>query len=531
MVAKRLRTWTHDGILDALLVGFTQSVSAWIGAVLLTLQGTSASQPLRIRTLRPRAVTLSGVQATIVSARVLLVAALTAEMALVGLGLNGDLHGNIFLLELLALVPFLISLPVLVWARISCKTALMLIIGVGIALQCLALSAPPTSSDDFNRYVWDAKVQLAGIDPYRFAPDSAGLAKLRERPLFYPGTDCAWPLGGGVCSRVNRPEVHTIYPPVAEGAFIAARLASVEANDGARPLQVLAALSAIGVSLLLARQALRNRMPAWTVALWAWCPVTVFELGNNAHIDGVAVLLCVAALVSAQAGRASWAGGLLGGAIATKLYPAVLLPALLGRKGAVTGNGWRVAATAIGVVVVSYVPHVLAVGLDVLGYLPGYLKEENYTNGGRFLLLNVLLPRSILTVAAALLLLAGAALAARWSDPRRPERQAVWLVGLTLLIGTPSYSWYALLLLALVSMSGRIEWLVLCISPTIGMLGADHVSHPTLLRTCCYGLGLLAALVGTGLRQRRKVSNALHGVVATGASPPVEAGSVTDHPQ
>lgn len=102
---------------------------------------------------------------------------------------------------------------------------------------------------------------------------------------------------------------------------------------------------------------------------------------------------------------------------------------------------------------------------------------------------------------------------------------------MTLLISTPSYSWYALLLLALVSMSGRIEWLVLCITPTIGMLGANHVSHPTFLRTCCYGLGLLAALVGTGLRQRRKVSNALHGVVATGASPPVEAGSVTNHPQ
>ena len=82
---------------------------------------------------------------------------------------------------------------------------------------------------------------------------------------------------------------------------------------------MLAALCATGVSLLLARAALRAGRPPWTVALWAWCPVTVFELGNNAHVDGLAVLFSIAGLIAAQARRAGLAGGLIGAAILTKL--------------------------------------------------------------------------------------------------------------------------------------------------------------------------------------------------------------------
>ena len=47
---------------------------------------------------------------------------------------------------------------------------------------------------------------------------------------------------------------------------------------------------------------------------------------------------------------------------------------------------------AAGLVALSYLPHVLAVGSAVIGYLPGYLKEEDYTNGGRFLLLARVFP-------------------------------------------------------------------------------------------------------------------------------------------
>lgn len=430
-------------------------------------------------------------------AMALLASAAIAEILLVHRGLGGSLRATLRL-ELWCLVPMAVGMAALAIAKLDSRLGLLVVIAVGIALQCAALTATPSTSDDVNRYVWDAKVQLHGIDPYRYAPSAPQLAPLRAEPLFYPGTLCAWKLPSEICSTVNRPTVHTIYPPVAEGTFVLTHLAAGGHDDGPRPLQILAALTAIGVALLLARQVLAEKRPAWTVVVWAWCPVTIFELGNNAHIDGLAVLFSIGGLMLFRAGRPGWAGGLVGAAIATKLYPGVLLPVMVGR------GRWRILTAAVCVVLVSYLPHVIAVGPKVLGYLPGYLKEENYTNGGRFLLLDVIAPKSIVTGVAVLVLAIAAAIAAWRAGTVSAEQQAVWLVGATLLVATPSYSWYTLLLLALVVLSGRWEWFVLCLAPTVSMLETAHVRNSTALGTACYAAGLLVALTGGLLRNNYK---------------------------
>ena len=82
--------------------------------------------------------------------------------------------------------------------------------------------------------------------------------------------------------------------------------------------------------------------PLWPVALWAWSPVVVSEFGQNGHLDWLAVLLTVLALQAGAAGRRAAAGGLLGAAIATKLYPLLALPSLLRRRPwLVGGDGAR----------------------------------------------------------------------------------------------------------------------------------------------------------------------------------------------
>jgi len=62
---------------------------------------------------------------------------------------------------------------------------------------------PETLSDDVYRYVWDGKVQLRGINPYRFSPDAGELIPLRE-PFH---------------AKINHPAHLTIYPPVAQLLF------------------------------------------------------------------------------------------------------------------------------------------------------------------------------------------------------------------------------------------------------------------------------------------------------------------------
>jgi hypothetical protein len=421
--------------------------------------------------------------------------ALLGQALVLWFGLRHERFGSILRTELLATALFAVAVLGL-WRYRGPAARSLVLIGA-VLLQLAALGAGPSSSDDVYRYVWDAKVQLAGVDPYRHPPTAGELDRLRSTALFYTGKPgCPWVLPDGRCSRVNRPQVRTIYPPVAEGAFALARLGSLGRSDGPFPLQVFGALGALAVSLLLLGSARTRGDPPWQAALWAWCPVTAVELANNGHIDWLAALLTAAALLTYRARRPGWAGALLGAAVATKLYPALVLPALLRRQPL------RVIGAAAGVVALSYLPHVLAVGTRVVGYLPGYLREENYTSGGRFLLLARVLPHSLLTLAALTILLVVAAWAARRAEPDRPERAALLLVGAGLLIATPSYSWYAVELLVLVAMTGWLEWLPLAIAPTVANLGASSFGDGVAFRTSCYALALLAAIAGTVLRQR-----------------------------
>ncbi len=178
---------------------------------------------------------------------------------------------------------------------------------------------------------------------------------------------------------------------------------------------------------------------------------------------------------------------MVGAAIAVKIYPALVLPALMRRN-------WLVAVVAAVFVAVVYIPHVLAVGADVIGYLPGYLHEEKYGSGGRLVLLGSVLPHPVDTTVGAVLL-AAVALWAWLRAPRdRIEQTATLVVGIAFCVFTPSYGWYAGLLLALVALSGAIEWLPIVFAPTFAYL--IHSDHDTLV----YSIALLLTIMVAAAR-------------------------------
>ena len=346
--------------------------------------------------------------------------------------------------------------PVAVWLvlRTPAGRAVPLILAGAVLLQLVALGWPPRSTDDFYRYAWDGRVQASGTDPYRYPPTDPALAGLRDEWLF--PARCA----ERTCTRMNHPGSPTIYPPAAEAFFLGVHLVSPPGSRW-KPWQLAAALLALlttAAVLLALRRA--DRDPRWAV-LWAWCPLVVVEAGNSAHVDVLAALLVVLGLRYAAARRPVAAGGLLGAAVAVKIYPALVLPAVLGRRA--PRRGVLVCAVAAATFAVSYLPHVLAVGTKVLGYLPGYLDEEGYDGRGRFAVLRLLLPDRLpvgLAAVLAALVLAGVAAAVAWrTDPDRPWDGAVVVTGVAVLLAGANYPWYALVLVALVALSGRWEWL------------------------------------------------------------------------
>jgi Glycosyltransferase family 87 len=469
---------------------------------------TTPQAASRTDTPRPRQIrtALTALSAALV---LMLLTALVADPE----GLVPDLDGSARLVLLVGGAWLAYAVGAWLIHKLPTRSAIVLIILGGVALPLVASFGPPRSSDDLYRYLWDGRVQAAGVDPYGYVPAAPELVNLRDDFLWPPdsnwcvttGTtdpDSGRPLVPG-CTLINRPTVHTIYPPVAQILFLAIHALSPPGSRH-QPIQVAMAVFAIATTVLLVVGLRSAGADPRRAVLWAWCPLVAVEAGSNGHVDVAAVFatgLSLLVLARARSHRASAVGGVLFGlAIATKLTPALVAPALLRRRPLTT------AASATAAVAAVYLPHLLAVGPAVIGYLPGYLTEEGYADGSRFALLALLMPHTWAAPLAIAILLVVAVMVARRTDPDRPWLAATTMTGVALLVATPSYSWYAMLLVLLVALGGRPEWLAVAVAGQLAQHATNLDLDPTLAQRIGYGVALAVVIVGTLYRARARPS-------------------------
>ncbi|MFK3672222.1 glycosyltransferase family 87 protein [Leifsonia aquatica] len=371
----------------------------------------------------------------------------------------------------------LFAAAIIVFRGVRGRAAVALILAGGLAIGGAALAGPPNTSTDSARYVWDGLVQNAGISPYAYVPDADALAEVRT-PWLFPSeagidpSQCTLPRlrqatsspsGMPLCTAINRPSSPTIYPPTAELFFGAVTLVS-GSSAHYLPLQIAGLLMSLGITVLLMRALLRRRMDVRWAALWAWSPFVATEGVNNSHIDMLATLLVLVATLAVSRGFRFRSGIALGAAIATKLVPIIAAPALLRKQP------WKVATAAVATFSVLYIPYVLSTGIAVLGYLPGYLTEEGYSSGTRFTILASVLPPTWTLAVAAVLLAITAALVWWKTDPERPWLGQLVMIGTTLLVVSPNYPWYALMLVPFIALTRRWEWFAVPAAMTLRQL-------------------------------------------------------------
>jgi alpha-1,2-mannosyltransferase len=367
--------------------------------------------------------------------------------------------------------------------RVRGRAAIVLVLCGAIAVGGAALAGPPNTSTDSARYSWDGIVQNAGISPYRYVPASDALDTLRPSWLFprpaptaSGAPECAGPRLRALtpspshaltCTAINRPKVPTIYPPAAEIFFAAVTFVTGH-NAPYWPLQVTGLLLSLGITVLLIAAMRRRGMdPRWA-ALWAWSPFVTTEGITNSHVDMLATLFVVVASLAVARGFRFRGGIALGAAIATKLIPVIAAPALLRRQP------WKVILSAVVTFAILYVPYVLATGIGVLGYLPGYLSEEGYDSGTRFTILTAIVPDALTLPIAALLLSATAVLVWWKTNPASPWLGQLVMIGTTLLIVSPAYPWYALMLIPFIALTRRWEWFAVPAALTVRLLIPNH---------------------------------------------------------
>jgi hypothetical protein len=161
------------------------------------------------------------------------------------------------------------------------------------------------------------------------------------------------------------------------------------------------------------------------------------------------------------------------------------------------------------------------VGSRVIGFLPGYLHQEGYADGTRFLLLSTAFPGKWAFLAAFAVLATVALAVLRHGDPDQPWRGALVMTGVALAVATPPFPWYAMLLVMLVAFDGRVEWLsfamvrYLAVSEPlpgvqIPVLDAERVG---------YALAVIVVAVVSVLRWRRSRPRPLPALAPVAGAP------------
>ena len=270
-----------------------------------------------------------------------------------------------------------------------------------------------------------------------------------------------------------------------------------------KPWQVAGFLADFGVVALLATALRRRgRDPRW-IAVYALCPAPVLEIVNNGHIDGLAILLSLAALGIAASGRSPTArelgaGALIGLAALVKLYPALLIVAVVAASPERRIRSLlRVGGAAAAVAVLGYLPHVLRAGSKVVGFLPGYLREEHYDGAGRYLVAGGLgVPGGLAGVASVLAVVVAAA----WVWARRPPAPtgAALLIGTLLLAASPVQPWYAVTVLAFATLAVEPAWAAVVVAG-YPYFFAVILLHPHRVGIGQVAYGLAAATVAAAL--------------------------------
>jgi alpha-1,6-mannosyltransferase len=320
---------------------------------------------------------------------------------------------------------YLLAAWIVVRSR-SSNSTLLIVVAFAVVFRLSILFAPPYLSDDIYRYVWDGRVQAAGINPYRYIPVAPELAHLRD-DVIYP--------------KINRREwAHTIYPPTAQVVFFLTTRISESVVWMKATMLIFELVTIWAVAQLLT---LLGR-PRQLLLLYAWHPLVIWEFAGSGHVDAVAIGFIALAFLAWQKKSNLGAGFMIACATLVKLFPLVLLPAMLKR------GRWRIAFVFAITIIVGYLAYLSVGPRAVFGSLPGYTQEMGLLKGQPYYALSLVhklfgLELSGIAYMIATVIVMGAL--ALWVLLRRarsedPLKHAMVLATATTVLFAPHFSWY-----------------------------------------------------------------------------------------
>ena len=181
----------------------------------------------------------------------------------------------------------------------------------GILFRGTLIGHGVVGSDDIYRYLWDGKVASAGVNPFSYTPTDPHLAFLSSADL---------------PSKVNHPELRSVYPALAQIVFLGSHALSGEGAWGVKLiLALMDCLTVLFIWLIV-----RGRgNPILPLLLYAWSPLPVLYFALDGHIDALGIPFLVLGLWCLSTSRPVRGALALGLSALAKLVPLLVVPLLL----------------------------------------------------------------------------------------------------------------------------------------------------------------------------------------------------------
>ena len=392
----------------------------------------------------------------------------------------GDINHNVRVFQASYALGF-VGYLLLLWIVTRCPDPARLGSWRWWLLGCIAVRAiciTTTPGDDAYRYVWEGRVQLAGINPYAKSPMDVDLEHLR---------DDDW-------AKINHPDYSAIYPPLAQAQFALAAFIQPSIHT-VKTLHVL--WDVLVVALLGGCLRRAGRKPHEAI-LYGLCPLVLTAFGIEGHLDSLMLLWLVGTVWAVQTKRTSIAGALLGAAIATKILPIVLWPWFALRHP-------RAAAIAIGVVAISCLPYVSAGG-DLLTSLGRFSQKSEF-----FSFLGAIGVTRFGT-RLALIAMAAALIGVVWLLAHRRKTFTHFALGAssaTILLMPVVHYWYLAMVIVFAAFHRRASWILAALA-MVFYFEAAHMATtgtwtmPPWTPLVVWGAFIAGALVDVATRRGRR---------------------------
>ncbi len=240
-------------------------------------------------------------------------------------------------------------------------------------------------SDDIYRYVWDGKVSAHGINPYLYSPRDTEVEFLVDSTI-YPN--------------INHANLPTIYPPMAQNAFLVSYMIGSDTIFGFKIIAALFELLTIFALYVWLKMLHISRAK---LLLWLFSPLILIEFYMSSHLDIIGLPFLIGSLITMNKRQPQLTGLLLAISTLVKFYGLFLLPFFFfhfKRK-----NKLRFIIAFTSSVILLYLPYLISARTSVFGSLMKYLTNWQYS-GSVFLLVKQFLDvdQARITVASAFVL-------------------------------------------------------------------------------------------------------------------------------